>query len=174
MQEKKLKAFVKQNAPLIYTYMNSEILKDIGTLHPDFFVKLIEDFFSKEDERKNSSDIITVDTLSYFILTEVLGEAKKAYTFFRKDTMTLDELYKEVRVYYNYARFYIQDDSFCINLIQTKAGVTAFDEEIVKFTKQIPMKTTGIEEFISKNSAKQLNDILKKIEEDIDNILKLK
>lgn len=47
MLENELKAFIKENATLIYEYINSEILKNIGTLSPDFFVRLIEEFLIK-------------------------------------------------------------------------------------------------------------------------------
>ena len=48
MQENELKVFIKENAILIYEYINSEILRSIGTLSPDFFVRLIEEFFNKK------------------------------------------------------------------------------------------------------------------------------
>lgn len=171
MQENELKVFIKQNSPLIFEYINSIILKDIGSIHPNFFVKLVNDFFSKDIDKKNCIDDITVNTLPYFLFTLVLGEAREPYTFFRKETMSLDELYKEVSVYYNYVRFSIKDDSFYIDLIQTKMGVTALDEELVKFSKQFLMITSGIEEFINKNRDIALNETLKKIKEDIDNII---
>lgn len=170
MQENELKAFIKENSPFVFEYINSEILKDIGVMHPNFFVRLINEFFNKEDKRI-CIDEISVDTFAYYMLTEVLGEARQAYPFYRKDTMTLDELYKEVRVYYNYVRFTIEEDSFWIYLIQTKAGVTAFDEEIIKFSKKFPMKSSGIKEFISKNHNMILNESLKKVKEDINTIL---
>lgn len=160
MQENELKAFIKENSPLIFEYINSEILKDIGVMHHGFFVRLVDEFFAKEN-RRISLDDITVETLVYFIIVEILGEAKQAFPFYRTDTMTLDELYKEVKVYYNFVRFTVEDDSFCIYLVQTKAGVTAFDEEIIKFSKQFPMKK-AIKEFISENKELELNETLKK------------
>ena len=50
MQENELKAFIKENSPLICEYINSEILKDIGVKSSDFFVRLIDEFFKKEKE----------------------------------------------------------------------------------------------------------------------------
>lgn len=170
MQENELKAFLKENSPLVFEYINSVVLKDIGVMHFNFFVRLIDEFFSKED-RRVSLDDITADTFAYYMIAEVLGEARQAYPFFRSDTLSLDELYKEVRVYYNYVRFIVEEGSFYIYLVQTKAGVTAFDEEIIKFSKEFPIQTSGIEEFISKNHDLVLSDSLKKIKEDINSIL---
>ncbi len=171
MQENELKAFVKQNSPLIYKYINTEILKDIGEINPNYFVTLIKEFFSKDMDIKIDDMNISRDNFGYFLITYVLGEAKKPYTFFRKETMSLNELYKEVSVYYNYVRFFIKDEYFCIDLIQTKMGVTQLDEELIKFSKQFPMKKIGFEEFINKNQNIKLDENLKKIEELIDNIL---
>lgn len=169
MQENELKVFIKENAILIYEYINSEILKNIGTLSPDFFVRLIEEFFNKKEKRV-CFDNLTADTLGYYLITEVLGEAKQAFPFYRKDTLSLDEIFKEAKVYFNHVKFTIEDDIFTISLVQTKAGVSTLDEEIIKFSKQIPMKTLGLMEFIAKNSDITPNENLQKLKEDIKNI----
>ena len=151
MQENELKAFIKENFPLIFDYMNKEILKDIGVMSSDFFTRLIDEFFNKKEKRV-SFDNLTVDTFGYYLITEVLGEAKQAFPFFRKDTLSLDEIFKEAKVYFNHVKFTIENDTFNIYLVQTKAGVSTLDEEIVKFSKQFPMKKSGLMEFIATNS----------------------
>ncbi|MCT7600789.1 hypothetical protein [Aliarcobacter butzleri] len=150
MQENELKAFIKENSPLIYEYINSEILKNIGVISSDFFVRLIDEFFKKEN--KIYQENITADTLGYYLICEVLGEAKQAFPFFRKDTLSLDEIFKEAKVYFNHVRFTIKDDIFTISLVQTKAGVSTLDEEIIKFSKDFPMKISGLQEFIEKQT----------------------
>ncbi|MDN5108009.1 hypothetical protein PJV93_09905 [Aliarcobacter butzleri] len=150
MQENELKAFIKENSPLIYEYINSELLKDIGVMSSDFFVRLIDEFFKKENKIYDKN--ITADTLGYYLICEVLGEAKQAFPFFRKDTLSLDEIFKEAKVYFNHVRFTIKDDIFTISLVQTKAGVSTLDEEIIKFSKQFPIKTSGLQEFIEKQT----------------------
>lgn len=169
MQENELKAFIKENATLIYEYINSEILRNIGTLSPDFFIRLIEEFFNKKEKRVCTNNL-TADTLGYYLITEILGEAKQAFPFYRKDTLSLDEIFKEAKVYFNHVKFTIEDDIFTIFLVQTKAGVSTLDEEIIKFSKQIPMKTLGLMEFIAKNSDITLSESLQKLKEDIKNI----
>ena len=114
---------------------------------------------------------MTPDTLGYYLITEILGEAKQAFPFFRKDTLTLDYIFKDAKVYFNHVKFSIEDNTFSIYLIQTKAGVSTLEEEIIKYSKQFPIKTTGLEEFISKNSDKVLDESLKKLKEDIEKIL---
>lgn len=153
MQKNELKAFVKENSSLIFEYINSEILKDVGMMSSDFFVRLLDEYFTKE-EKKVSMDNLTVDTFGYYLITEVLGEAKQAFPFFRRDTITLDKIFKDAKVYFNHVKFTIKDDIFTISLVQTKAGVSTLDEEIIKYSKQIPMKNLGFKEFIAKN----LND----------------
>lgn len=148
MQENELKAFIKENSPLIYEYINSELLKDIGVMSSDFFVRLIDEFFKKE--KRVYQENITADTLGYYLICEVLGEAKQAFPFFRKDTLSLDEIFKEAKVYFNHVKFSIKDDIFTISLVQTKAGVSTLDEEIIKFSKDFPMKTSGLQKFIEK------------------------
>lgn len=157
MQENELKTFVKENSSLIYEYINSEILKDIGVMSPDFFVRLVDEYFTKE-EKIVSIDNLTVDTFGYYLITEILGEAKQAFPFFRRDTITLDKIFKDAKVYFNHVKFTIEDDIFTIFLVQTKAGVSTLDEEIIKYSKQIPMKNLDFKEFIEKNSVKNLNE----------------
>ena len=169
MKENELKAFIKENSSLIYEYINSEILRDIGTTSANFFVRLIEEFFNK-DEKRVCTDKLTIDTLGYYLITEILGEAKQAFPFYRKDTLCLDAIFKEAKVYFNHVKFTIEDDVFAIYLVQTKAGVSTLDEEIIKFSKQIPIKTSGLTEFIAKNSNEPLNESLIKLKEDIKNI----
>ena len=169
MQENELKAFIKENSSLIYEYINNEILRDIGTISPVLFVRLIEEFFNK-DEKRVCTDKLTIDTLGYYLITEILGEAKQAFPFYRKDTLCLDAIFKEAKVYFNHVKFTIEDDVFTIYLVQTKAGVSTLDEEIIKFSKQIPMKTSGLTEFIAKNSNEPSDESLIKLKEDIKNI----
>jgi hypothetical protein len=151
MQENELKAFIKENSPLIFDYMNKEILKDIGCMSSAFFVRLVDEYFSKK-EKKVSFDNLTADMFGYYLIAEVLGEAKQAFPFFRKDTLNLDEIFKEAKVYFNHVKFTIENDTFNIYLVQTKAGVSNLDEEIVKYSKQILMKKSGLIEFIATNS----------------------
>lgn len=150
MQENELKAFIKENSPLIYEYINSELLKDIGVMSSDFFVRLIDEFFKKE--KRIYQENITADTLGYYLICEVLGEAKQAFPFFRKDTLSLDKIFSEAKVYFNHVKFSIKDDIFTISLVQTKAGVSTLDEEIIKFSKDFPMKISGLQEFIEKQT----------------------
>ncbi|WP_152057498.1 hypothetical protein [Aliarcobacter butzleri] len=150
MQENELKAFIKENSPLIYEYINSELLKDIGAMSSDFFVRLIDEFFKKEKRIYEKN--ITADTLGYYLICEVLGEAKQAFPFFRKDTLSLDKIFSEAKVYFNHVKFSIKDDIFTISLVQTKAGVSTLDEELIKFSKDFPMKTSGLQEFIEKQT----------------------
>lgn len=168
MQENELKAYIKENASLIFEYINKEILKDIGVMSSNFFVRLLDEFFNKQ--KRVYDEKITADTLGYYLIVEVLGDAKQAFPFFRKDTLSLDEIFKEAKVYFNHVKFTIKDDIFIISLVQTKAGVSTLDEEIIKFSKQFPIKTSGLEEFISNNSNITLDESLQKLNEDIKNI----
>ena len=153
MQENELKAFIQENLSLIYEYINAEILKDIGVMSYLFFERLIDEYFSKE-EKKVCPNNLTADIFGYYLITEVLGEAKQAFPFFRKDTLCLDKIFKEAKVYFNHVKFTIENDTFNIYLVQTKAGVSTLDEEIIKYSKQIPMKTSGLNEFIVNHSFK--------------------
>lgn len=151
MQKNELKAYIKENLHLIYEYINNEILKDIGVISFDFFVKLTKEYFNKNEKRVCTNGL-SVDTFIYYLLAEVLGESKQAYPYFRKDTLLLDKLFQEAKVYFNYVKFTIEDNTFNIYLVQTKAGVSALDDEIIKFSKQLPIKSSGIKDFIRKTT----------------------
>jgi len=150
MQSKKLEDFIKENSFLIYEYINSEVLKGVGKIHPDYFDKIISDIFTNkkdiEIEEKISSNIFP-----YFIFTLLEGKGRLDYTSLRAETIKFDEIDKESSVYYNYAKFTLKDDFLCIDLMQTKIGGMPIDKDIVKFTKRIPLKKMGLEEFIKKN-----------------------
>jgi sulfur transfer protein SufE len=45
------------------------------------------------------------------------------------------------------------------------------DEDIVKFSKQVPISDLGLEEFIWKNRDTAMNATLKRIQEEIEKIL---
>lgn len=169
MQENELKAFIKENPFLILEYINKEILKDIGVMSSSFFIRLINEYFKKE-EKEISTHNLTADTLGYYLIAEVLGEAKQAFPFFRKDTMTLDLILKDAKVYFNHVKFTIENEIFNIYLVQTKAGVSTLDEEIIKFSKQFPMKTSGIKNFISLNQELLLSQSSKKLKKDIEDL----
>lgn len=170
MQENELKAFVKENSILIYKYINSEILKDIGVMSSSFFVRLIDEYFNKDDKEIDLKNL-TVDTFGYYLITEVLGDAKQAFPFFRKDTMTLEHIFKEAKVYFNHVKFSVEDDKFKIILVQTKAGVSTLEEEIIKFEKQFPLKTSGFKGFVDDNSHFRLDEKAKELKEEIEKIL---
>jgi len=170
MQEKELKAFIKENESLLYEYINCVILKDIGVMSFGFFIRLVDEYFNKQKKRI-STDNLTPDTLGYYLITEVLGESQQAFPFFRKDTLTLDLIFKDAKVYFNHVKFTIEDNSFNIYLVQTKAGVSTLDEEIIKYSKQFSMRTSGIEDFISKNSNTKLDENSQKLIEEINKIL---
>lgn len=169
MQENEIKAYIKENSPLIFEYINKEILTDIGVMSSNFFIRLLDEFFNKQ--KRIYDEKVTANTLGYYLIVKVLGDAKQAFPFFRKDTLSLDEIFKEAKVYFNHVKFTIKDNIFAILLVQTKAGVSTLDEEIIKFSKQFPIKTFGLEEFISKNSNVILDESSQKLKEDLKNIL---
>lgn len=170
MQENELKAYIKENSPLIFKYINTEILKNIGEISSEFFTRLLYEYFSKK-EKRISTENLTADTLIYYLIVEVLGDAKQAFPFFRKDTLTLNKIFDEAKVYFNHVKFILEEGGFTIALIQTKAGVSTLEEELVKYSKTFPIKTSGLEEYISKNKNHTLDESMKKLKEDINNTL---
>lgn len=171
MQINELKDYIKENSYLIYEFINSEILKSVGEINPDYFVKLISDIFAKQNDMKISEENINPNIFPYYIFTQLFGKGKMDYTSFRSETINFNQINKEASVYYNYARFTLEDDFLSINLMQTKIGGMPIDEDIVKFTKKVPIQSLGLEEFIKKNKEITSNKVFKKIKEDIDNIL---
>lgn len=129
--------FIEKNLSIIYEYINSEILKGIGEINLNYLNKQIDDILKNEYESK--IDEVNINILPYQILTLLEGKGKMDYTSMRADTINLNELNKEASVYYNYAKFYIKDELFFIDLMQMKIGGMPIDEDIVKFSKKIPI-----------------------------------
>lgn len=167
MQLKELKTFIKQNAPWIYEYINAEVLKGIGKINSNYFVKLIYDSFIKHTNIEN----INTNFLPYSLFTQIEQKGRMDYTSLRTETINFSEINEEARVYYNYARFTLQEDFFCIDLMQTKIGGMPIDEDIVKFSKRVPITSLGLEEFINQNRDTTMNETLKKIKEEVEKIL---
>ncbi len=151
MEHKELKTFIKQNAPWIYEYINCEILKEIGKINPNYFVQLIGDIFIKQ----TSVQKIDSNLLPYYLFTQIESKGRMDYTSLRTETINLNKLNEEAKVYYNYARFMLKEDCLCIDLMQTKIGGMPIEEDIVKFTKSIPLKKNGLQEFIKQNRNSQ-------------------
>jgi hypothetical protein len=167
MEHKELKTFIKQNAPWIYEYINCEVLKEIGKINPNYFVQLIGDIFIKQ----TSIQKIDSNLLPYYLFTQIESKGRMDYTSLRTETINLNKLNEEAKVYYNYARFVLKEDCLCIDLMQTKIGGMPIDEDIVKFSKQVPISDLGLEEFIWKNRDTAMNATLKRIQEEIEKIL---
>jgi hypothetical protein len=144
MQYNELRTFIKQNAPWVYEYINREVLKELGQMSPNYFVKLINDILKKQIPSQN----IDINILPYYLFTQIQGKGKMDYTSFRRETIDLYPLMKKAGVYHNYVRFSLQKDCLHIDLMQTKIGGMPIDEDIVKFTQKVAIKPSGLESFI--------------------------
>jgi len=169
LELKELKNFVKENSHLIYEFINTEILKDVGVMNSNYYIKLIDDIFIKQDNLKISRINVDSNLFPYYIFTQIFGKGKMDYTSLRTETINLHKLNKQISVYYNYVRFSLDNEFLYIDLMQTKIGGMPIDEDIVKFTKKIPLKILGLKEFIDKNI--ELNNTLIKVKENIEKIL---
>lgn len=162
-----LKEYIKQNAPWIYEYINTEVLKGIGAINANFFIYLIKDIYVKQADTQS----VDVNVLPYYLFTKISGKGKMDYTVFRKESISLVPLTNEASVYHNYVRFSLKDDTFYIDLMQTKMGGMPLDEDIVKFSKSIAIKPKGLETFIEVKKNNALNDTLKTIQDEVERIL---
>lgn len=165
-QLNKLKTFTKQNAPWIYEYINCEVLNGMGKINSNYFVKLINDSLVKHTNFEN----INTNILPFYLFSKIEQKGRMDYTSLRTETINFNEINEEARVYYNYARFTLQEGFFCIDLMQTKIGGMPIDEDIVKFSKRVPIKSLGLEEFINQNRDTTMNETLKKIKEEVEKI----
>lgn len=166
-----LKAYVKQNAPWIYEYINTEILKNMGAIHPNYFVKIIEDIFVKQNEAQLTPQNSEASLFPYTLFTLLFKQGKMDYTSFRNETISLTSLTLEASVYHNYVQFVIADDIFYINLMQTKMGGMPLDEDIVKYSKAIPINKEGLETFIQQQNQNPLEEPHKSIQTQLQTIL---
>ena len=162
-----VKVFIKKNSYLIYEYINTEVLKNIGLINPEYFIQIIEEMLKKEVDIKLNQNI-----LPYFILSIIGNNGKLDYTSLRVDTINLSQINKESSSYYNYVKFSLNNDLFLIELMQNKTGGMAIKEDIVKFRKEVIIKKIGLEEFIIKHTSKEIssNNDFKRIQEAVDSI----
>ena len=143
-----IKDFIKKNSYWIYEYINTSVLKDIGVMNPDYFVKIIQDIFKEENNIKISSHNVNSNILPYFLFTLLGNNGKMDYTSLRVETIAFSQLNIEASCYYNYARFSLSDDCLYIELMQSKIGGMPIVDDIVKFRKNITIKKLGLKEFI--------------------------
>jgi len=141
---KETRVFIKENAQLILDYINEEVLQGIGEMNFNYFKKVLQDIdLNKYNEKLN--------IFPYFIFTLIEGKGRLDYTSLRVETINFNQINKEASVYYNYAKFSLKNEFLCIDLMQTKIGGMPIDNDIVKFTKNVPINNFGLEEFINKN-----------------------
>ena len=169
-----IKDFIKKNSYFIYEYINTSVLKNIGIINPDYFVKIIQDIFEEENKIKLSELNANSNILPYSIFTLLSDNGKMDYTSLRVETIDFSQLNKESSTYYNYARFSLKDDFLCIELMQSKIGGMPIDDDIVKFTKSIAINSSAFKKFIikkekdvdaitSKEQYKKINEAIKNI-----------
>lgn len=144
----KLQTFIEENSLFIYDYINKEVLENIAIINYEYFLKTIEEIFTKKALKK--INVNNINLLPYFILTKLEDKIKLDYTSLRAETINLNQLNKEASTYYNYVEFSLNKDYFIIKLMQSKIGGMPIDEDIIKFKKEILLNKTGLEEFIKK------------------------
>jgi len=145
MQEK-TKDFIIKNSNLICEYINTKVLKDIGIINPNYFIKVINDNIDENTK-------INLNLLPYFFFTNLCDDGKVDYTSLRVETINFNKINKEASTYYNYVRFSLKDDFFIVELMQSKIGGMPIDTDIVKFTKKVKIDNS-LEEFILENTKK--------------------
>ncbi|PHR72985.1 MAG: hypothetical protein COA66_04095 [Arcobacter sp.] len=143
--------FIKENANLIYEYINKEVLKNTAVINKKYFLKIIKDICTKK-----SALLINQNILPYVLFTLIGNNGKLDYTSLREDTINLSTLNKESSTYYNYVKFSIKEDLFIIELMQNKTGGMAIKEDIVKFKKEIFINKSGLDAFILKQNSRNI------------------
>ena len=152
MQQLELQSFLQQNAFCIYTFINEQILKNSAVMHPDYFMKIVNEYVDS-----NPQSSFDLELLPYNLLSTIAGTGIIAYTSLRKGTIDFSQLNKESKTYYNYVRFSIKDEmTFMIELMQSKIGGMPIDEDMVKFSKQIVIKQSALTDFIKQQSSYQV------------------
>lgn len=147
-----IKDFILNNSNLLYKYINTQILQDIAQLNFNYFENIIQRHLILNADISKNKFIVNQNLLPYFILTLIEKDGKIDYTSSRIDTIDFSQLNKESSVYYNYIQFLLKDDCLSIQLMQTKIGGMPIDEDIIKFTKNIPIDKSGFDKFILKNN----------------------
>ena len=162
-----LKVFIKENSYFIYEYINSQVLKNIAIMNPEYFIKIIKEIFDKKVD-------LNINIFPYFIFTQIGNKGKLDYTSFRKDTIDLTQINTESTTYYNYVKFSLNSDKFIIELMQNKIGGMPIKEDILKFKKELLLNKISLQEFIFNQNKNFLssNKNLKKIKDAVDTILK--
>jgi len=163
LENNALKLFIKENSYLIYEYINTEVLKDIAQMHPEYFIKAIKDLFINNTEITSNQNL-----LPYFLFTQIGAKGKLDYTSLRNDTINLSQVNKEASSYYNYVKFSLNKDFLFLDLMQNKTGGMAIKQDLVKFRKEIIINKTGLEKFITLyTKVTTSNKHFKKIEDEI-------
>lgn len=144
MQRNELIAFIKKNANAIYLFINEEILKDIGIMNPNYFVKLVDNVFIENIQSVLEEKDLEFELIPYYLLTHMFGTGHIAYTSLRVESIDFAPINKEARAYYNYARFFIDNDKLVIQLMQSKIGGMPIDADIVKYTKEVILNKNGV------------------------------
>lgn len=150
-QINEMKAFINDNLYLIYQYINTQILNGIGEINYNFFIKIIQDIFTENTNIKFCK--YNKNLMPYLLFTLISENGRMDYTSLRTDTINFNQMNKEAKIYYNYVQFSLKDEFLFIELMQMKMGGMPINRDIVKFVKKIPIKVSGLEEFINLNKS---------------------
>lgn len=152
----KIKELIKTDAYWIYQYINTKILNDVGVMNPSYFITVVKELFSNSSQHVTHWEEFELNLFPYSLLTSINNSGIMTYTSLRRDTIDFDLINKEASVYYNYIRFSVRDEFLkknCLGLelMQSKIGGMPISDDIVKYTKEIPLNEVTVLDYINEN-----------------------
>lgn len=152
--------FLKENAYLVYRYINSSVLNGVGRMKIDFFLDLIEDIFIKRKKSLATSDKISIKMLPYNILYLMFGTGRIDFPLIRQRKIDFRSFESDIEEkgieFFNYFLFVFDEEHFnsdCLGLKVIKShdyGVE-LDRPIVLHNISINIDNHGLYRFIEEN-----------------------
>lgn len=149
--------FLKDNAYWCYKFINSSILRDLGTMSLDFFISTIKDIFITNVKELTTADRLVERTLPYNILSLINRVGTMPFSEIRYSTINFDTvLIRESITYFNSILFsysYEEEHSKSLRfeIIKSKSYGSDLLRPKTLYSKMISINTNDFYLFIKKH-----------------------
>lgn len=157
--------FIKENSYWIFKYINAYIIKDLGVISSDYYIKVIKNIFVDNVATLSTSDKISTKLLPYNIFELMFRSGKIDYKDIKPQTINfsilVSKLSSEGIKYFDYILFILTGNNLLrdvlgLEVIQSKE----YGKDLIKpktlMKIEIPVHINELSRYISKNKNKDI------------------
>lgn len=157
--------FIKVDSYWIFKYINAFILKDLGIMSSDYYIKVIKNIFVDNVDTLSTSDKISTKLLPYNIFELMFRSGKIDYKDIKPQTINFSKLVSKLSSegikYFDYILFILTGNNLLrdvlgLEVIQSKEYGKDLKKPKTLMKIEIPVHINELSIYISKNKNKDL------------------